>query len=137
MNKKPIVKPTVSETFFYGEIISWNFREGVTYLKSRKRYCFRFELVFESGKTRCIQKGGFRTKTEAVKARENTITLLHEKSYIPFEYTAKEFFDYWLYYYMIDEKKIAYNTFMGYRNVIYNYTLPIWGDKKNDRYPKR
>lgn len=77
-----------------------------------------------------MQKGGFRTRTEAVKARENVITQLHERKYIPFEYTAMEFFDYWLYYYMIDEKKISYNTFMGYRNILYNYVLQIWGDKK-------
>ena len=51
---------------------------------------------------------------------------LPRKRYIPFEYTLKEFFDYWLYYYMIDERKISYNTFCSYRNVIYNYFLKIW-----------
>ena len=130
MNKRPIIKPEVHDTFFYGKIISWNFREGVTYVKQRKRYCFRFELIFESGKTKHMQKGGFHTKTEAIKARENTITQLYERSYIPFEYTVKEFFDYWLYYYMIDEKEISYSTFMGYRNIVYNYTITDLGNKK-------
>lgn len=64
------------------------------------------------------------------KARENTIKQLHEKTFVPFEYTAREFFDYWLYYYMIDEADIAYNTYTAYRNIIYNYFLVVWGDKK-------
>lgn len=75
-------------------------------------------------------KRGFVSKTEAIKARENTIKQLHEKTFVPFEYTAREFFDYWLYYYMIDEADIAYNTYTAYRNIIYNYFLVVWGDKK-------
>lgn len=31
---------------------------------------------------------------------------------------------------MIDEKEISYSTFMGYRNIVYNYTLPVLGNKK-------
>ena len=44
--------------------------------------------------------------------------------YIPFHYTVKEVFDYWLYYYLIDEKKISYNTFTSYYNVLYKHVLP-------------
>ena len=130
MHVKPIIKPPVSETFFYGKIISWKFSDSVTYVKARKKYCFRFEIVFESGKVCPMQRGGFVSKTEAIKAIENTIKQLHEKTFVPFEYTAREFFDYWLYYYMIDEADIAYNTYTAYRNIIYNYFLVVWGDKK-------
>lgn len=38
-----------------------------------------------------MQRGGFVSKTEAIKARENTIKQLHEKTFVPFEYTAREF----------------------------------------------
>lgn len=31
---------------------------------------------------------------------------------------------------MIDETDIAYNTYTAYRNIIYNYFLVVWGDKK-------
>lgn len=79
MHVKPIIKPPVSETFFYGKIISWKFSDSVTYVKARKKYCFRFEIVFESGKVCPMQRGGFVSKTEAIKARENTIKQLHEK----------------------------------------------------------
>ena len=30
---------------------------------------------------------------------------------------------------MIDEKKITYNTYMSYRNIIINYFLKVWEDK--------
>ena len=91
-------------------------------------------IVFESGKVCPMQRGGFVSKTEAIKARENTIKQLHEKTFVPFEYTAREFFDYWLYYYMIDEADIAYNTYTAYRNIIYNYFLVVWGIKKSQLY---
>lgn len=42
-------------------------------------------------------KDGVVSKTEAIKARENTIKQLHEKTFV-LEYTAREFFDLWLYY---------------------------------------
>lgn len=125
MHVKPIIKPPVSETFFYGKIISWKFSDSVTYVKARKKYCFRFEIVFESGKVCPMQRGGFVSKTEAIKARENTIKQLHEKTFVPFEYTAREFFDYWLYYYMIDEADIAYkpnlNAIIILADIVYWY----------------
>lgn len=35
---------------------------------------------------------------------------------------------------MIDEADIAYNTYTAYRNIIYNYFLVVWGDKKSQLY---
>lgn len=123
MNQKPIIKPPVKESFQYGNIVSWKFRDSIT--PERDTYCYRFVLTFSSGISRSMQKGGFLTKSETSKARENTISQLYSKEFIPFEYTIQEFYDYWLYYYMLDEKKIAYGTYMSYRNVIYNYVLKI------------
>lgn len=124
MNKKPIIKPDVKESFQYGDIVSWKFRDTITPIRGKIAY--RFSLTFSTGIVIPMQKGGYSTKTEALKAKEFAIADLHSKRYIPFEYTLKEFFDYWLYYYMIDERKISYNTFCSYRNVIYNYFLKIW-----------
>lgn len=128
MNVKPIVKPEVKESFFYGDIIAWNFRNKITPAKGK--YCIRFELMFSSGKNVPMQKGGFRTQKEAIAAKEFAIAELHNKEYVPFEYTVKEFYDYWLYWYMIDEKKVSYGTFTSYRNVIYKYLLKVWGNRK-------
>lgn len=121
MNIKPIVKPPIKESLRYGDIISWKFREKLTPI--RKTFAYRFELTFSTGVTYSMQRGGFTTKTEALRAKEITITELHNKDFVPFEYTLQEFYDFWLYYYMLDEKGIAYGTFCSYRNIIYNYIL--------------
>lgn len=57
------------------------------------------------------------------------IIKLSKKQFVPFSYTVKEFYDYWLYYYMWEEKEISYNTFMSYRNIIQNYIVPSIGKK--------
>ena len=129
MHVKEITSPDVRETFFYGKIISWKFNDSIVYLKSRKKYCYRVTFTFESGDQADYQKGGFDTKTEASKAKEIVIAQLYNQEFFPYDYTVKEFFDYWLYYYMIDTKDIAYNTFMSYRNIIYNYLIKAIGNK--------
>lgn len=44
---------------------------------------------------------------------------------------VKEFYDYWLYYYCFQVKKITYNTFQTYRNCIFNHLVPALGpDRK-------
>ena len=129
MNAKEIVRPSVRNTFFYGKIISWKFNDSLVYIKNRERYCYRVKLTFSSGKEINYQQGGFKTKSEAYKAKEYAIASLFNETFIPYDYTAKEFYDYWLYYYMIDTKEIAYNTFMSYRNIIYNYFLPVFENK--------
>ena len=49
--------------------------------------------------------------------------------FVPFSYSVKEFYDYWLYYHMIQEKHITYNTFTMYRNLIRKYINPFIGTK--------
>lgn len=125
---KRIEKPDINPKLTYGEILTWNFRPSITPTKSK--YCFRFTITFENGITESFQIGGFTTKAEANKAKELTIAALHKREYVPFtNITVKEFYDYWLYYYMIDIRKITYSTYMTYRNIIYNYLIPTWGEK--------
>lgn len=129
MHVKEIIRPEVRETLFYGKILSWKFNDSIVHIKSRNKYCYRITLVFESGNQADYQKGGFNTKAEAVKAKETAIAQLHNGEFSPYDYTAREFFDYWMYYYIADVKDISYNTFVSYRNIIYNYFLKVIGEK--------
>lgn len=121
MAGKRIIKPEVNPRFFYGKIVSWKFRGKIT--SQRGKYCIRFTLTFENGEQVPKQVGGIKTLAEANQIKETILLALHDNKFVPFDFTAKEFFDFWLYYYMIDEKNISYNTFMSYRNIIYNYLL--------------
>lgn len=128
MKVRPIQKPLVKESLKYGKIISWKFREKITPI--RKTFAIRLEITFENGKSCQIQRGGYSTRTEALHAKEIAITELYNNEFIPFEYSIQEFYDFWLYYHMLDEKKITYGTFCTYRNVIYNYIIKFWGAHK-------
>lgn len=128
MNVKPIIKPEVNPCFFKGEIISWHFRESMTPVHGE--YAFRFSITFADGTTTNKEKSGYATRALCQKARELTITQLNNHQFVAFKITVKEFYDYWLYYYMTDIVHISYNTFMSYRNIIYNYIVPFIGKRK-------
>lgn len=123
-----INKPDINPSFFYGPIISYQFRGDIA--KDRDKYRIRFTLTFKSGDSCTLQKGGFKSKAEARRGKEVLISQLEKKEYIPFDYTVKEFFDYWLYYYCIQKKHIAYGTFQTYRNCLYNHLLPALGAER-------
>lgn len=123
-----IKKPAIPRTFFYGPIISYQFLGDIS--KDKGGYRIRYKLTFKSGDVYCTQKSGFKSESEARKAKELLIAALVRNEYIPFDYTVKDFFDYWLYYYMLDKKHIRYNTFQSYRNLLYNHFLPSFGEKK-------
>ena len=128
MKRKPIIKPEVNPCFFYGEIVKWDFREKIT--PTHGKYAFRFTITFSDGTIIPKEKGGYATRKQCQLGREQTVTELNNHEYVAFIVTAKEFFDYWLYYHMIDEVKIDYNTFSHYKGIIDNYILPLIGDKK-------
>lgn len=123
-----IQKPVLNPTFFYGPIISYQLNGDIS--KDKGKYRIRFTLYFKSGDVYPTQKSGFRTEAEARKARDVLIADLVRNEYIPFDYTLKELFDYWLYHHMLVESKIRYNTFQSYRNVLYNHLLPTLGESK-------
>lgn len=127
--EKQIIKPKVSPSFFYGSILSYNFR-GSGISKNKNKYRIRFTLVFQSGDAINSQIGGFLTLQEATQAKDHLISELVNRTYIPFQYTFSEFCDYWLYYYKIDTVKIRYTTFENYRNLLYNHLIPAIGYKK-------
>lgn len=128
MNYKPIEKPHISDCFFHGEIVDWKFRSKLT--PTHGKYAIRFEVVFEDGTVLHQERGGFATLKEGEKAKEKIIADLHQRTFVCFSVTLKEFLDYWLYYYMLEEKHIAYNTYYTYKNMIYNYIVPQIGNRK-------
>lgn len=121
-------EPDLNPSFFYGPIISHEFHGNVS--KDKKYYRFRYTLTFKSGDVYHTQRSGFRTKADAEKAKEQLIADLTLQRHIPFKYTVREVFDYWLYHHMVKEVKITYNTFVLYRNALYNYLLPGLGNHK-------
>jgi len=130
MKRKELEYPPKNPDLFRGEIVNWKFRENLTF--GHKRYSIRFRITFADGTTINKECGGFKTKQEALERKNELITLLSNHQYVPYRITVKQFFDHWLYYYMIDEQKIAYGTYTSYRNIIYNYLVPQIGDRKLD-----
>lgn len=49
----------------------------------------------------------------------------HNHEFVAFEVTVKKFYDYRLYYHMIDDVKIANGTYVSYRNIIYKLILKL------------
>ena len=122
MHYKELKKADIPQDILDTQIVNWKFRESVTF--DHGKYCIRLTLTFQSGKTKNVQRGGFRSKKEALLAKDQILLQLNNHTYIPFLFTAQEFWDYYLCYYMIDEKHCSYNTFMSYKNVIsYIYSV--------------
>lgn len=126
--RKPLIKPEVNPCFYKGKIIGWQFREKIT--PSHGKYSFRFKLTFSDGSVVPKERSGYNTRKKCLEAKELAITQLHNHNFVAFEVTVKEFYDYWLYYHMIDNIKIANGTYVSYRNIIYNYINPKIGNIK-------
>lgn len=93
------------------------------------RFCIYLTFKNHAEEVR-IQRGGFERKTDAVKAKEVIINQLYNNTFIPWDFCASDFYDYWLYHVRTDLK---YNSFMAYRNIIYNYLLVDIGKMKLSR----
>ena len=100
----------VKETFLYGRLISGKSLGDVIYIKTRRKYCFRLLLVFESGDVKMVQRTASSNKQMARQERDTALMEIAKGNFIPFSYTVKEFYDFWFYHYMIGQKRIAYNT---------------------------
>lgn len=115
----------INPAFFYGPVVSCEFRGGPS--KDRDTYRIRYTLTFHSGNKIKAQKGGFRTRKEAEAAQRFLVADVAAGRLIPFSFTVKEFSDYWLYSWCLNEKGIRYGTYTAYRNIIYRYLVPFWG----------
>ena len=97
--------------------------------KIKENTAFDFLFILNPAMNIRLKKSGFNTEEEAEKAKEVMIAELANGKYVPFHYTVKEYFDYYLYHYMMEEVKIRYNTYQSYKNSLYNYLLPALGEK--------
>ena len=113
---KQFKRPEIPQEILNTEIVDWKFRDSIT--SDHGKYCIRYNIIFQNGKTKNVQRGGFRTKKEALQAKEQILIQLNNHTYIPYQFTVQEFFDYYLYYFLIDEIKCSYETFTSYRNII-------------------
>ena len=100
---------------------------SVTRIKSM--YGYRVKLMFDDESEIIQQRSGFKTKTSAETDRESTIAQLYNKTYIVYPNVKVE--DYYIYW-LEDYKKalLTYNSYMSYRNVVYNYIIPYIGGYK-------
>lgn len=108
MHVKKYNRPPLDPRFLNTAVIDWEIRDKITC--DHGKYCIRFYVTFQNGEKKVCQTGGFRTKKEASTAKESLVQTLVNHQYIPYKFTAAEFYDYWLYYCMIDEYKISYNN---------------------------
>ena len=115
-NKKLFVRPPQDPRFEHLRILKWNVRKKPT--PEHGKYSIRFTLIMDDNTVLHRQKGGFPSKSSAMEYRDALIVKLYNQEYMPYRFTFKEFYDYWLYYYLIDVRKLAYNTFCGYRTVV-------------------
>ena len=113
---KQFKRPEIPQEILNTEIVDWKFRDSIT--SDHGKYCIRYNIIFQNGKTKNVQRGGFRTKKEALQAKEQILIQLNNHTYIPYQFTVQEFFVYCLYYFLIDEIKCSYETFTSYRNII-------------------
>lgn len=133
-NVKNFVPPPIDPVMLKGQIVDWNFRNSFTPINGT--YAIRFTITFSDGSTMEKQSGGWKTEMAAKRQKEFIISQLHQHEYVALSVSVKNFFDYWLYYHMVDVEKIAYGTFVSYRNIIYNYLIPKIGNKKLNKITK-
>lgn len=131
MKRKELERPTSNPRLCRGEIVNWKMRDKIIFKDNR--YCIRFVLWFADGTSMIKECGGYKTKAEALDRKNELVVLLTNREYVATEVSVSEFLGQWLYYYMIDEKHIAYGTYMSYRNIIYNYIIPKIGDIKLEK----
>jgi integrase len=128
MHVKKYTRPPLDPRFQNTTVVDWDIRDKI--ICDHGKYCIRFNITLQDGKKKFCQKGGFCTKREASIAKKSLVQDLVTHKYIPYQFTIKEFYDYWLYYYMIDEYKIAYNTLISYRKAVERIIDSVGADKK-------
>lgn len=120
----------MQEVIERGPIVEWDFRNSVTPIAGK--FAVRLKLTFSNGETSERQIGGYETQRDAQNAKNEIIEQLVKKEYIANHIMTRTFYDYWLNEHMVKERKIAYNTYMTYRNIIQNYLLPVIEKRKMD-----
>ena len=95
--------------------------------KIKKKYGFRIVLIQEDATEKTVQHAGFDRKDEAEKERCKVIGQLETKTYIVYNnITVEEYMKHW---FKFDAPKRikSYNSFMSYRNGVFNHIIPRIG----------
>jgi len=102
-------------------------------LRTRKRgttWQYSFEAAKIEGKRKSISKGGFKTKSEALKAGNQAMNEYNNsgQSFTPSELSISDYLDYWFDNYC--KTNLKYNTQLGYIQIIENHLKPHFGQYK-------
>lgn len=98
--------------------------------KIKNKYGFRVVLLLDDNTERVVQHSGFEKKQLAEKARCKIIGELENRTYVVYtSVTVKEYMEYW-YEYKAPERLSSYNSFMSYKNGIFNHIIPKIGRLK-------
>lgn len=99
-------------------------------LRTRKRgstWQYSFEVARINGKRKSISKGGFKTKTEALKAGAEAMTEYNNSGqhFTPIDLSVSDYLDQWFDLYC--KINLKYNTQLGYIQIIENHLKPTFG----------
>jgi len=102
-------------------------------LRTRKRgstWQYSFEAAKIEGKRKSISKGGFKTKSEALKAGNQAMSEYNSsgQSFTPSELSIADYLDYWFDIYC--KTNLKYNTQLAYMQIIENHLKPQFGQYK-------
>ena len=97
-------------------------------IKLKSRYGFKIKLLYADGSFRIIQEGGFSNRKKANDYKNIVAAQLYNRTYVVVKNVkVKDFYKYWY------EKRVntfRYNSQVAYKNIIYNYIIPAYGNKK-------
>lgn len=99
-------------------------------IRIKNGWGYRIELVYPDGSKIKTQKSGFKSKKEAIAQRDITVSEVKSGKFIVYpKVKVKDFFPYWYEQYLIKEKgTISNNTLLSYRNSVFNYVVPEFGE---------
>lgn len=99
-------------------------------IKIKNKYGFRIILTLDDNTKRKIQHSGFEKKEQAEKEKCKIIGQLENRTYIVYtNVTVEKYMKYW-YEYEAPKRIKSYNSFMAYRNAIFNHIIPRVGKIK-------
>ena len=95
--------------------------------KIKNKYGFRVVLILEDKSEKVVQHAGYAKKEIAEKERCKIIAQLENKTYIVYRnITVEEYMKYW-YKYQAPKRIKSYNSYMSYKNGIFNQIIPKIG----------
>ncbi len=107
-----------------GSLLDW---EVSKISKDKSGYRFVITLIFQQ-EIQSRHRGGFDSLKDAETEREKAIAAFYNGTFIIDEtIRVSEFYPYWLE--EIKRLQLKDNSYRSYRNCVYNYIIPYWGDK--------